>query len=125
CIHFRSPKVLSLSPHSLDADADTITHIPGNGFGTDMLQCGLPETIKTGLLVGELKLAAERTALHHLKEPCSVSLLDMMQKYFTGKAEVAALTQGIERFVLRPDLESLRMSALPNQLHRAHANLLS
>src|SRR5438874_9064174 len=73
------------SPHSLDADADSVTKIPGNGFGPDMLEGGLSEAIKTDLLFSELELVAERIALHHLKEPCSVSWLDMMKQYLTGE----------------------------------------
>ena len=56
-----------------------------------MLERGLPEAIKTDLLFGELELRAERTALHHLKIPCSVSLLDMMKQHFAGEAEVSTL----------------------------------
>jgi hypothetical protein len=66
------------SEHSLDPDADTVTHIPGDGFGPDMLEGGLSEAIKTDLLFGELELVVERTALHHLKKPCRVSLLDLL-----------------------------------------------
>ncbi len=70
-----------------------------------MLKRGLPKTIKTDLLFGELELVAERTALHHLKKSCRVSLLDRMKQHLTGEAEVTALAQWFERFVLRPDLE--------------------
>ncbi len=82
-----------------------------------MLERGLSEAIKTDLLFGELELVAERIALHHLKKPCSVSLLDMMKQHLTGEAEVAALAQGVERFVLRPYLEALSQPALPDKLH--------
>ena len=57
----------------------------------------LSETIKTDLLFGELELVIERTALHHLKKPCRVSLLDRMKQHLAGEAEVSALTQGVER----------------------------
>lgn len=82
-----------------------------------MLECGLSEAIKTDLLFSELELVTERTALHHLKKPCSVSLLDMMQQHLAGEAEVGALAQGVERFVFRPDLEGVSQPALPNKLH--------
>ena len=42
--------------HSLDPDADSVTKIPGDGFGPDMLERGLSEAIKTDLLFGELEL---------------------------------------------------------------------
>lgn len=82
-----------------------------------MLERGLSEAIKTDLLFGELELVAERTALHHLKKPCSISLLDMMKQHLAGEAEVSALAQGVERFVLRPDLEALSQPASPYKLH--------
>jgi len=82
-----------------------------------MLECGLFEAIKTDLLFGELELVAERTALHHLKIPCRVSLLDMMEQHLTGEPEVSALAQGVERFVLRPDLETLSQSTSLHKLH--------
>lgn len=81
-----------------------------------MLECGLPEAIKTDLLFSELELA-ERAALRHLKKSCRVSLLDMMQQHLTGEAKMSALAQGVERFVLRPDLEGMSMSALVDKLH--------
>ncbi len=56
-----------------------------------MLEGGLSEAIKPDLLFGKLELVAERTALHHLKKPCGVSLLDMMKQHFAGEAEVSAL----------------------------------
>ena len=89
-----------------------------------MLERGLSEAIKTDLLFGELELVAKRAALHHLKKPCRVSLLDMMKQDLAGEAEVAALAQGVERFVLRPDLEALSQPALPDKLHEAQASLL-
>ena len=82
-----------------------------------MLERGLSEAIKTDLLFGELELVAERTAPHHRKKPCSVSLLDMMEQHLTGEAEVSAIAQGVERFVLRPDLEALSQPASPYKLH--------
>lgn len=82
-----------------------------------MLKRGLPEAIKTDLLVGELELVDERVVLHHLKKSCSVSLLDMMQKHLTGEAKVAALAQGVERFILRPYLETLGQPALTDTLY--------
>ena len=90
-----------------------------------MLERGLSEAIKTDLLLGELELVAERTALHHLKKPCRVSLLDMMKQHLAGEAEVSALAQGVERFVLRPDLEALSQPASPYKLHVAQTSLLS
>jgi len=45
-----------------------------------MLERGLSEAIKTDLLFDELELVAERTALHHLKKSCRVSLLDRIRK---------------------------------------------
>ena len=74
---------------SLDPDADSVTKIPGDGFGPDMLERGLSEAIKTDLLFGELELVAERIAPRHLKKPCSVSLLDMMKTHLTSEAEAA------------------------------------
>lgn len=82
-----------------------------------MLERGLSEAIKTDLLFGELELEVECAALHHLEKPCRVSLLDRMKQYFTGEAKVAALAQGVERFVLRPDLEALSQPALLEQRH--------
>jgi hypothetical protein len=70
---------LFTSAHSLDPDADAVTKVPGDGFGPDVLERGLSEAIETDLLIGELELVAERTALHHLQKPCRVSLLDRMQ----------------------------------------------
>ena len=46
-----------------------------------MLERGLFEAINTDLLFDELELVAERTALHHLKKPCRVSLLDRMKQH--------------------------------------------
>ena len=89
-----------------------------------MLERGLFEAIKPGLLFGELELVAERTALHHLQKACRVSLLDRMKQHLTGEAEVSALAQGVDRFVLRPDLEALSQSVLPDKLHESHSNLL-
>jgi len=59
------------------------------------LERSAAETIKTDLLFGELELVAERIAPHHLKKPCSVSVLDMMKQYLAGEAEVSALAQGL------------------------------
>ena len=61
-----------------------------------MLERGLFEAIKPDLLFGELELVAERTAPHHLKKPCRVSLLDMMKQHLTGEAEVSALAHAVE-----------------------------
>ena len=105
------------SPNSLDPDPDSVTHIPGDGFGPKRLERSEASAIKTELLFGELELVAQRIAPHHLKKPCSVSLLDMMKHHLTGEAEVAALAQGVERFVLWPDLEALSQPALPDKLH--------
>jgi hypothetical protein len=44
------------------------------------LERSAAEAIKTDLLFGELELVAERIAPHHLKKPCSVSLLDISSK---------------------------------------------
>ena len=82
-----------------------------------MLERGLSEAIKTYLLFGELELLAERIALHHLHKPCRVSLLDMMQQHLAGEAEVSALAQWVESFVLRPDLEALSQPTSPYKLH--------
>ena len=82
-----------------------------------MLERDLSESIKTDLLFGELELVAECTALHHLKKPCSVSLLNMMKQHLAGEAEVSALAQGVDRFVLRPDLEALSQPALADKFH--------
>ena len=46
-----------------------------------------------------------------------VSLLDLMKQHLTDEAELSALAQGVERFVLRPDLEALSQPALPDKLH--------
>src|SRR5579872_199678 len=113
----------SMFPCLLDADADAVTPIPGDGFGADMLECGLSEAVNSGFLVGELELVAECTALHHLKIPCRVSVLDRMQYHPMGEAEVAALAQGVERFVLRPDRKGVSQSALPDQRYEALINL--
>jgi len=72
-----------------------------------MVEGGLPEAIKTDLLFGKLELVVERTALHHRQKACGVSHLDMMKRDLAGEAEASALTQGIERFVLGPDLERI------------------
>jgi hypothetical protein len=61
------------------------------------LEGSLAQAIKTDLLFGELELVAERIAPHHLKKPCRVSLLDMMQKHLTGEAEVSALAHAVEQ----------------------------
>src|SRR5579871_2572347 len=102
---------LFTSQPSLDPDANAVTKIPGNRFGPDIVVRGLSEAIQPDLLVGELEPAAERAALHHLQIACRVSLLDRMQQHLAGEAEVAALTQGVERFVLRPDGERLSQPA--------------
>jgi hypothetical protein len=44
------------SLHSLDPDPDSVTKIPGDWFGPDVLERGLSEAIKTDLLFGELEL---------------------------------------------------------------------
>ncbi len=88
------------SPHSLDPDADSVTHIPGDGLGPKRLERSAAEAIKTALLFGELELAAERIALHHLKKPCRVSLLDMMKQHLMGEAEVSALTHALQMLLL-------------------------
>src|SRR6059058_2896473 len=59
---------------------------------------------------------AERIAPHHLKKPCSVSLLDMMKQHLTGEAEVSALAHAVQMPVLRPHLEGMRQPALPIKL---------
>ncbi len=92
------------SPHSLDPDPDSVTHIPGDGFGPKRLERSAAEAIKTDLLFGELELVAERIAPHHLKKPCSVSLLDMMKQHLTGEAEVSALAHAVQMLLLRPHL---------------------
>src|SRR5207248_4570962 len=89
-----------------------------------MLECGLTEAIKTDLLFGELELVAQRIAPHHLKKPCSVSLLDLMKHHLTGEAEVSALAHAVQMPVLRPHLEGMRQPALPDKLHEALPNLL-
>src|SRR5690348_5062317 len=105
------------SPPSLDPAADPVTNIPGDRFGADILERGLSEAIKTDLLFGELELVVEGTDLHHRKKPSSVSLLDMLQQQLPGEAKVSAFAQGIERFVLRPDLDALSQPSLPDKLH--------
>jgi hypothetical protein len=107
---------LFTSPHSLDPDPDSVTHIPGDGFGPKRLERSEASAIKTDLLFGELELVAERIAPHHLKKPCSVSLLDMMKQHLTGEAEVSALAHAVEMPVLRPHLEVLSQPALPDKL---------
>ena len=62
-----------------DGNADAVADVPGDGFGPDVLVCGAAEAIKTGLLVGELELATECIAAHHLDKPCGISLLDVVQ----------------------------------------------
>src|SRR5581483_598069 len=104
-------------PHLFDPDANPVAHIPGDGFRPNVLKRGLSEAIKARLLFGEPELVAERTALHHLKKSLRVSLLDMMQQHLAGETEVAALAQGFERLVRRPDLEALSQPALPNNLY--------
>src|SRR5438270_13385212 len=42
------------SPYSLDPDADSVTHISGDGFGSKRLEQSLAQAIKTELLFGEL-----------------------------------------------------------------------
>jgi hypothetical protein len=75
----------------LNPNPNPIAPIPGNRFRADIFESGLPEAIKTDFLFGKLELAAERAALHHLKKPRRVSLLDMMKQHLTSEAEVAAL----------------------------------
>ncbi len=103
--------------HSLDADPDSVTHIPGDGFGPKRLERSEAQAIKTDLLFGELELVAQRIAPHHLKKPCSVSLLNMMKQHLTGEAEVSALAHAVQMPVLRPHLEGMRQPALPDKLH--------
>src|SRR5215469_5996312 len=113
------------STHSPDPDPDSVTEVPGNGFGADILERGPSEAIQTDLFIGELGLVGERTGLHHFQKPCRVSVLDMMQQHFAGEAEMSALPQGFERFVLRPDLDAVCQPALPDELHQAQTSLLS
>src|SRR5579872_396032 len=115
---------LLTSLRSLDRDPDAVTEIPGDWFGPDMLECGVGEAVKAGLLFVELELVAERIALHHRQIPRCVSILDAMQRNLMGEAEVAALAHALEMFVLRPDLEGLRQSTFPQQLHEAPSHLL-
>jgi hypothetical protein len=42
-----------ISTHSLDPDADSVTHIPGDWFGPDIVERCLGEAIKTDLLFGD------------------------------------------------------------------------
>src|SRR6266566_3293627 len=105
------------SLHSLDPDADSVTHIPGDGFGPKRLERSEAQAIKNDLLFGELELVAQRIAPHHLKKPCRVSLLDLMKHHLTGEAEVSALAHAVEMPVLRPHLEGMRQPALPDKLH--------
>lgn len=105
-----------ISLRSLDPDANSVTKIPGHGFGPDILERGLPEASKTGLLIGELEPVAERVAAHHFKETRRVPLLDMMKQHLAGEAEVSALAQRVERFVLRPYLEVLSQPSLADKL---------
>ena len=39
--------------HSLYTDPDSVAKVPGDGFGPDMLECGVCEAIKTDLLFGD------------------------------------------------------------------------
>ena len=105
------------SPLSLDPDADSVTHISGDGFGSKRLEQSLAQAIQTELLFGELELVAERIAPHHLKKPCRVSLLDLMKHHITGEAEVSALAHAVQMPVLRPHLEGMRQPASPDILH--------
>ena len=82
-----------------------------------MLERGEAQAIQTEFLVGQLELVAQRIAAHHLQKPCRVSLLDRMKQHLAGEAEMSTLAQGVERFVLRLDLEGMRQPALPDKLH--------
>src|SRR5438477_6898895 len=115
------------SPHSLDPDADSVTKIPGNGFGPDMLERGLSEAIKTDLLFGDglqLELVAVRIGQNYLHKACSISLLDMMKKHFACEAEVSTVAHAVEVRVLRPSLEVLSKSTLLEKLLEAFVHLL-
>src|SRR6266849_5108079 len=50
------------SPHSLDPDLDSVTHIPGDGFGPKRVERSEAQAIKTDLLFGEPELVAQRIA---------------------------------------------------------------
>ena len=76
------------------------------------MEYGLSDAVKAGLFIGELELIAERAALHHLKIPCRVPVLDMVKQHLASEAEVAALAQGFERFVLRSYCEGVREATL-------------
>jgi hypothetical protein len=105
----------SQCPHSLDPDS--VTHIPGDGFGSKRVEQNLAQVIKTHLLFGELELVAQRITPHHLKKPCRGSLLDLMKQHLTGEAEVSALAHAVQMPVLQPHLEGMRQPASPDILH--------
>src|SRR5690242_1616236 len=106
---------------SFDGDTNSVTDIPGNGFRPKRLVYNAIETIKAKLLV---KLTTECSAPRHLKKPCGVPLLNMMQEHLMGEAEIAALAHMVEMPVFRPQLEVLRQPALLDKLHQASTHLL-
>src|SRR5258708_8116080 len=115
------------SLHSLHTDADSVTKIPGDGFGPDILERSVCEAIKTDLLCGDdfqLELVAVRIRQNHLEEACSVSLLDMMKQHLACEAEAGAIAHAVEMGVLRPLLQGVSQSALLDQLLEAFINLL-
>jgi hypothetical protein len=68
---------------SLHADPDSVTKVPGDRFGPDILERGVCEAIKADLLFGDsfqLELVTVCIGQNHLNEACSVSLLDMMKE---------------------------------------------
>jgi hypothetical protein len=91
------------------------------------LERSVCEAIKTDLLFGDgfqLELMAVRIGQNHLKEACSVSLLDMMKKQFACEAEVSTITHTVEMRVLRPSLEGMRKPTLLEKLIESFIDLL-
>src|SRR5207302_4866940 len=82
-----------------------------------MLERGLSEAIKTDLLFGELELVAERTALHHLKKPCRVSLLDMMKQHLSMSSLSQALAGEIRREPVHAEGERELAAVVQVMLH--------
>jgi hypothetical protein len=104
---------LFISQPSLDPDTNAVTHIPGDGFGPDIVERRAAEAVKANPLIGKVELLTERIASQHLQKPCRVSVLDRMQ-HLTSEAEVSALAQAAQMLILRPYLESRGQPAQSN-----------
>ena len=87
---------------SFNADADSIAHIPGDEVGPEKVVRGAAELIKAALLFREMELVAECVAPHHCQKARRISLLDVMQQYLAGEAEVSTLAHMVEMLIFRP-----------------------